>query len=168
MLITLEANTRAKNIDYSTATKIGVLKSASFVTAYAALRPRDGFFHPHQEHMKYTYILFGSKQRLKDNPVWMSNVIESLSFVKYLRRTIDPCLSFESMANTIIKEANSPLIYQKYLSFHSRKLLVSFFIQSHRQWCGIIHYHWWTASIKPRLLFSRAGYASRGLSLSSV
>jgi len=37
-----------------------------------------------------------------------------------------------------------------------------------RQWCGIIHYHWWTASIKPRLLFSRIGYASWGLSLSSV
>ena len=36
-----------------------------------------------------------------------------------------------------------------------------------RQWCGIIHYYWWTASIKPRLLFSRAGYASWGLSLSS-
>ena len=39
---------------------------------------------------------------------------------------------------------------------------------SGRQWCGIIHYYWWTASIKPRLLFSRAGYASWGLSLSSV
>ena len=37
-----------------------------------------------------------------------------------------------------------------------------------RQWCGIIHYYWWTASIKPRLLFSRAGHASWGLSLSSV
>jgi len=37
-----------------------------------------------------------------------------------------------------------------------------------RQWCGIIHYYWWTASIKPRLLFSRADYASWGLSLSSV
>jgi len=36
------------------------------------------------------------------------------------------------------------------------------------QWCGIIHYYWWTASIKPRLLFSRAGYASWGCSLSSV
>jgi len=34
-----------------------------------------------------------------------------------------------------------------------------------RQCGGIIHYHWWTASIKPRLLFSRAGYASWGLSL---
>jgi len=32
--------------------------SASLVTAYmyAALRPRDGFSHPHQEHMKYTYM----------------------------------------------------------------------------------------------------------------
>jgi len=29
---------------------------ASLVTAYAALRPRDGFSHPHQEHMKDTYI----------------------------------------------------------------------------------------------------------------
>ena len=31
-------------------------ESASLVTAYAALRPRDGFSHPHQEHMKDTYI----------------------------------------------------------------------------------------------------------------
>ena len=30
--------------------------SASLVTAYAALRPRDGFSHPHQEHMKDTSI----------------------------------------------------------------------------------------------------------------
>jgi len=30
---------------------------ASLVTDYAALRPRDGFSHPHQEHMKDTYIL---------------------------------------------------------------------------------------------------------------
>ena len=31
------------------------LRAASLVTAYAALRPRDGFSHPHQEHMKDTY-----------------------------------------------------------------------------------------------------------------
>jgi len=37
-----------------------------------------------------------------------------------------------------------------------------------RQWCSINHNHWWTASIKPRLLFSRAGYASLGISISSV
>jgi len=30
-------------------------EKASLVTAYAALRPRDGFSHPHQEHMKDTY-----------------------------------------------------------------------------------------------------------------
>jgi len=29
--------------------------SASLVTAYAAQRLRDGFSHPHQEHMKDTY-----------------------------------------------------------------------------------------------------------------
>jgi len=32
------------------------LRAASLVTAYAALRPRDGFSHPHQEHMKDTYM----------------------------------------------------------------------------------------------------------------
>ena len=32
-----------------------------------------------------------------------------------------------------------------------------------RQWCGIFHYHWWTASIKPRLLFSHSGLVSWGL-----
>jgi len=31
--------------------------SASLVTAYAALRPQDGFSQPHQEHMKDTYTL---------------------------------------------------------------------------------------------------------------
>jgi len=31
-------------------------RQASLVTAYAALRPRNGFSHPHQEHMKDTYI----------------------------------------------------------------------------------------------------------------
>jgi len=31
--------------------------SASLVTAYAALRLRDGFSHPHQEHIKATYSL---------------------------------------------------------------------------------------------------------------
>ena len=33
------------------------------------------------------------------------------------------------------------------------------------QWCGIFHYHWWTASIKLRLLSPHASYASWGLSL---
>ena len=32
-----------------------------------------------------------------------------------------------------------------------------------RQWCSIFHYHWWTASIKPRLLFSHSGLVSWGL-----
>jgi len=32
--------------------------SASLVTAYVAIRPRDGFSHPHQEHMKDTYNPF--------------------------------------------------------------------------------------------------------------
>jgi len=32
-----------------------------------------------------------------------------------------------------------------------------------REWCSILHYHWWTASIKPRLLFSHSGLVSWGL-----
>jgi len=32
-----------------------------------------------------------------------------------------------------------------------------------RQWCVICHYHWWTASKKPRLLFSHSGLVSWGL-----
>jgi len=32
-----------------------------------------------------------------------------------------------------------------------------------RQWCCIFHFHWWTASIKPRLLFSHAGLVFWGL-----
>jgi len=32
----------------------------------------------------------------------------------------------------------------------------------------IFHNHWWTTSIKPRMLFSNAGYASWGLSRFSV
>ena len=32
-----------------------------------------------------------------------------------------------------------------------------------RQWCGIFHYHWWTASIKPKLPFSHSGLVSWGL-----
>jgi len=36
---------------------LSCVPGASLVTAYAALRPRDGYSHPHQEQMKYTYTL---------------------------------------------------------------------------------------------------------------
>ena len=36
------------------------------------------------------------------------------------------------------------------------------------QWCGIFNYYWWTATIKPRLLFSHAGHASWRLFLFAV
>jgi len=32
-----------------------------------------------------------------------------------------------------------------------------------RQWCSIFRYHWWTASIKPRLQFSHSDLVSWGL-----
>jgi len=31
-------------------------EKVSLVTAFAALRQRDGFSHPHQEHVRDTYI----------------------------------------------------------------------------------------------------------------
>jgi len=36
--------------------KLNEIKYASLVTAFASLRPRNGLSHPHQEHMKDTYI----------------------------------------------------------------------------------------------------------------
>lgn len=84
-------------------------------------------------------ILFGSKQRLKHqsnlNVKCNDQLIESTSSVKYLGATIDQFLSFEFMANSIIKKANSRLkfLYRKseYLSLHTKKLLVSALIQCH-------------------------------------
>jgi len=34
-----------------------IRKKKYLVTAYAAQRPREGFSHPHQEHMKDTYMV---------------------------------------------------------------------------------------------------------------
>jgi len=45
------------------------------------------------------------------------------------------------------------------IELHNNKVIYDF-EKLGLQWYGIIHYYWWTASIKPRLLFSRAGYAS--------
>ena len=58
-------------------------------------------------------ILFGSRQKLKAQPslnvtiVFNSNghTLESKSCVKYLGATIDQCLTFESMARSVIKKA---------------------------------------------------------------
>jgi len=41
--------------------KVSIMCSwCGLVTAYAALRPRDGFSHPHKEHMKDTYNQAGT------------------------------------------------------------------------------------------------------------
>ena len=48
------------------------------------------------------------------------------------------------------------------------KNTVSYICAMRHQWSGIFHFHPWSDSIKPRLLFSHAGYASWGLSLFSV
>jgi len=48
--------------------------SANLVTAYAALRPRDGFSHPHQKHMKGTYSLVSTINEQLSCSRWGSNV----------------------------------------------------------------------------------------------
>jgi len=37
-----------------------------------------------------------------------------------------------------------------------------------RQWCSIIYYHWWTSSIKPRLLFIMQAVFSEGYFFSQL
>ena len=52
------------------------MQAPSLVTAYAALRPRDGFSHPHQEHMKDTYNLHNEHIA---SDFWMSREVRTRS-----------------------------------------------------------------------------------------
>jgi len=84
----------------------------------------------------------------------------------------DDCVLWQGAATVRKPSQSSCRLPRKWRTIlrwvESYQNLISTWAYWGRQWCGIIHYHWWTASIKPRLLFSRAGYASWGLSLSSV
>ena len=94
-------------------------------------------------------------------------------------RIIGLCLWQETIALIIVKFMSQMSFYlnkreyEKMLSILDTASARIFVNEAYRPWfdisvIAIIHYYWWTASIKPRLLFSRAGYASWGLSLSSV
>ena len=52
-----------------------------------------------------------------------------------------------------------------YTSIHTNPSLTLLYSKIPNNTCktNIFHYHWWTASIKPRLLFSHSGIVSWGL-----
>ena len=83
-------------------------------------------------------ILFGSKPRLRSwsnlNIECKGSKIEPKDKVKYLGAILDQTLSGESMVNSILQRANARLkTYwkQKFLNFHTEKLLVMSLIQCH-------------------------------------
>jgi len=84
-------------------------------------------------------VLFGSKHKLKSQSKLSVSCkgqpIEAKESVKYLGVTIIQNLSFDSMANSVLKKANARLkfLYRKgcFLSFHTKQLLVMSIIQYH-------------------------------------
>jgi len=62
--------------------------SASLVTAYAALRPRDGFSHPHQEHMKDTYILHFLEHFKIYSYSFLTVIVVALYFFENIRKIL--------------------------------------------------------------------------------
>ena len=104
-------------------------------------------------------ILFGSRQRLKPQPSLNvscnGHTLESKSSVKYLGATIDQGLTFESMARSIIKKANSRLkfLYRKkqFLTFHTKKLLAMSLIQCHFDYASPVWFYGLTKDLKNKL-----------------
>jgi len=71
---------------------------------------------------------------------------------------------FEHILNLYFNFRTSSLCSHIFLVLRDHRLYVCLHLKMEfrscargRQWCGIFHYHWWTASIKPRLLFSHSG-----------
>jgi len=104
-------------------------------------------------------ILFGSRQKLKAQPslnvTSNGHTLESKSCVKYLGATIDQCLTFESMARSVIKKANSRLkfLYRKkqFLTYHTKKLLAMSLIQCHFDYASPVWFYGLTKDLKSKL-----------------
>ena len=104
-------------------------------------------------------ILFGSKPKIRSNPnlnVSCNEVnITSTSSVKYLGAIMDQCLSGESIATSVINKANSRLKFlyrkSKFLTMHTRKLLVMSLIQCHFDYACSSWYPGLTMLLKKKL-----------------
>ena len=104
-------------------------------------------------------ILFGSKHKVKSNPnlniTCNGSVIEPTTSVKYLGATLDQSLSFDTMACSVLKKANSRLkfLYRKkdYLTQHAKRLLAMSLIQCHYDYACSIWYNGLTQVLKNKL-----------------
>ena len=103
-------------------------------------------------------ILFGSKHRLKSQSNLIISCkgqsIEAKDSVKYLWATIDQTLSFEPMARSVRSKVNGRLRFlfrkAKFLSFHTKKLLVMSIIQCHVDYASTIWFYSITQSLGDR------------------
>lgn len=104
-------------------------------------------------------IVFGSKQKLRSqSSIDIScngTPIASTSSVKYLGITLDQNLSFCSMAESLLKKANSRLkfLYRKkdFLTLHTKKLLVMSLIQCHYDYACSVWYNSITQTLRNKL-----------------
>jgi hypothetical protein len=104
-------------------------------------------------------ILFGSKPKLRSNSqlnVSCNDVsITPSSSVKYLGAVLDQFLSGKTIARSIITKANSRLKFlyrnSKFLTLHTRKLLVMSLIQCHFDYACSFWYPGLIQSLKNRL-----------------
>jgi hypothetical protein len=104
-------------------------------------------------------ILFGSKPKLSKNPGLKVKCngtdISSSSSVKYLGATIEQSLTGESIARSLIDKVNSRLKFlyrnKRFLSMHTKKLLVSSLIQCHYDYACAMWYPGLSKYLKDRL-----------------
>ena len=104
-------------------------------------------------------ILFGSKPKIRNgstlNISCNGATISATSSVKYLGATLDQNLSGETIAMAVIGKANSRLKFlyrkSKFLTMHTRKLLVSSLIQCHFDYSCSFWYPGLTQFLKNRL-----------------
>lgn len=104
-------------------------------------------------------IVFGSKHKLRShsslNITCNGTLITSTSAVKYLGVTIDQFLSFNCMAESVIKKAIARLKFlhrkKEYLTQHTKKLLVMSLVQCHYDYACSVWYSGLTQSLKHKL-----------------
>jgi len=104
-------------------------------------------------------VLLGSKHKLKSQSKLSVSCkgqpIETKESVKYLGATIDENLSFDSMANSVLKKANArfKFLYRKgcFLSFFIKTPLVMSIIQCHLDYAPTVWFYSITQALRNKL-----------------
>jgi len=91
------------------------LRAARRWRGYASLRPRGGFLHPHQEHMKDTYSL--------NQPIFKLRIICIVCLVFYEKNVLYVILFSVYLVNTYLITQNNVLTLNSYT-----KLFFNFFL----------------------------------------